>query len=80
MSSNLGMTIIGPEDPWPLGPWVVRCTAGRRLGQKLEVRDGLGPVSHGGSDAVVSGVATTNNDNVLARRADVVSVLELRIQ
>ena len=80
VSSNLGVTIISPEDPWPLRPWVIRRAAGGRLGQELEVRDGLGPMSHGGTDTVVPSVTTSDNDNILALRADVVSVLELGIQ
>ena len=80
MSGDLGVAVIGPEDPWPLRPRVIRRTAGGWLGQKLKVHDRLGSVSHRGSDTVVSGVATSNDDNVLALRADVVSVLKLRIQ
>ena len=80
VSSDLGVTIIRPEDPWPLRPWIIRRTTGRRFGQKFEVRNRLGSMSHGRSNTVVSGVATSNNDNVLALRADVTSVLELRVQ
>ena len=80
MSSDLGVTVISPEDLRPLRPWVIRCTAGRRLWQKLKVHDRFGSVSHGGSDTVIPSVTTSNDDNVLAPRADVVSVLKLRIQ
>jgi hypothetical protein len=80
VSSDLSVTIVGPEDPRPLRPRVIRRTAGRRLWQKLKVHDRFGSMSHRGSDTVVSGVTTSNDDNVLALRADVVSVLKLGIQ
>ena len=80
MSSDLSVTVVCPEDPRPLRPWVIRRTAGGRLGQEFEVRDRLGTMSHRGSDTVVSGIATANNNNMLAPRADVTSVLELGIQ
>jgi hypothetical protein len=77
VSRDLSVTVIGPEDLRPLWPWVIRRTAGRRSGQEFEIRNRLGPVSHGGSDAVVSGVTASDNDDVLAPRADVAFVLEL---
>lgn len=80
MGSDLSVAVIRTEDTWPLGPWVVTPTASWRLGQQLEVGDGLRAVTHRGSDAIVSGVTTANNNDILALCADVVVVLQLRVE
>ena len=69
------MTVVSTEDPGPLGPWVVACTASWWLGQQLEVRDGLRTVTHRCTDAVVSGVTTSDDDDVLALCTNVAVVL-----
>lgn len=80
MSSDLSVSIIGTEDPRPLGPRVVRRTRNRRFRQQLKVRDRLGSVSHRSTNTVISSIASSDHDHVLAFRLDVISVLELGIE
>lgn len=80
MGSNLGVTIVGTEDPRPLRPGVVATTASRRLGKQLEVHDRLGAVTHGSSNTVVTSVATSDDDDILALCADVGAVSEFGIE
>ena len=77
---DLGVAVIRAEDARPLRPWVVATAGHRGLGQQLEVCDGLRAVAHGGTDTVVARVATTNDDDVLALRVDVATVLQLRVE
>lgn len=80
MSSDLGVTIVCSEDSGPLRPGIIRGARNRWLRQKFKVRDRLGPVSHRGTNTVVSSIASSNHNDVLAFRLNVVPVLELRIK
>ena len=77
---DLGVTVVHTVDARPLRPWVVAGTLGRRLGQQLEVDDALGTVANGSTNAVVTGVTTTNDDNVLALGRDVGVVGKLGVE
>ncbi len=77
---NLRVAVVGTKDARPLWPRVVATAEHRRLGQQLKVRDGLRAVAHRGTDTVVTGVTTTDHDDILALRADVVAVLELGVE
>ena len=74
------MTVVRTEDAGPLRPGVVAGALLRGLGQELEVDDGLGAVTDGGTDAVVTGVTTTDDDDVLALSRDVGLVGELGVE
>lgn len=78
--SDLRMPVVRAEDPRPLRPGVIAPSPRRGLGQQLKVHDGLGPVAHRGADTVVAGVASADDDHVLALRVDVRAVLELSVE
>jgi hypothetical protein len=80
VSLDLVVTVVGPEDTRPLRPWVVASTLSRGLGQQLEVDDGLGAVTNRGTNAVVTSVATTNDDDVLVLGGDVGVVGKLGVE
>ena len=80
MRGDLRVTVVGTENPRPLRPGIVVATAGRRLGQQLEVRDGLRTVTHRGTDAIIAGVTTANDDDVFALSGDVIAVLKLGVE
>ncbi|GKT57393.1 conserved hypothetical protein [Colletotrichum tofieldiae] len=77
---DLGVAVVHAVDAGPLGPRVVAGTLRRGLGQKLEVDDRLGAVAHRGTDAVVTGVTTADDDDVLALGGDVGAVLKLGVE
>ena len=77
---HLAVAVVHPVDPRPLRPGVVLRALGRRLRQQLEVCDGLGAVTDRGSDAVVTRVTATNDNNVLVFRGNVGVVAELAIE
>jgi hypothetical protein len=77
---DFGVTIVDTVDTGPLGPWVVAGTLWGRLGQQLEVDDRLGTVADGGTNAVVTGITTTNDDNVLVLGGDVRTVSQLGVE
>jgi hypothetical protein len=58
MGSYLGVTIVRPEDPRPLRPWVVPTTRSRRPRQQLKVDYGLGTVTHGSANTVITRITT----------------------
>lgn len=66
--------------PRPLRPWVIPPTRSWRFGEQLEIGDRFRPVTHGGTNAVIACITSTNNDHVLAFRIDVVVVLEFRVE
>ena len=80
VGGDFSVTVIGAEDTRPLGPWVIVSTAGWGFGQQLEIGHRLRTVAHRCSDTVVSSVTTTNDDDVLALGANVVVILQLRVE
>ena len=80
MRGDFRVTIIGAEDPGPLGPGVVATTASWWLWQKLKVCHRFRTVAHGGTNTVVTRVAAADDDDVLALRTDVGVVLELGVE
>ncbi len=74
------MSIIGTEDARPLWPRVVTASGGRRLWEEFEVDDRLCTMTHGGSNAVSSGVPTTDNEDILISRIDVVGIFKVRVK
>jgi hypothetical protein len=45
------------------------------LRKKLEIRDGLGTMPHRSSNAIVTGITTTDDDYILAFGIDIIVVL-----
>lgn len=66
--------------PRPLRPRIVSATRRGRLRKEFKVRDGLSTMPHSGANAVISSVSTSNNDDILALRADVLPVLQFRVK
>jgi hypothetical protein len=66
--------------PRPLWPWVITPSSRGRFRQQLKVGDGLGSVSHRSTDTIVTGITTTNDDDVFPFGVDVIAVFELGIQ
>lgn len=62
---NLRMSVIYAEDLRPLRPGIVPGTNRGRCREQLKVNDRLRAVTNCGSDAVVSGISTSNNNNIL---------------
>ncbi|KAH3660385.1 hypothetical protein OGAPHI_006971 [Ogataea philodendri] len=63
---HLSVTVVDSEDSWPLWPWVVLASLFTRCRQQLEVGHRLGSMTSGSSQTVVTGITSTNNNNVLA--------------
>jgi hypothetical protein len=63
--------------PGPLRPWIVPASLRWWLGKQLKVGDAPCPMSHGRSNAIVSGISTTDNNHVFALGVDEVVVLKL---
>lgn len=80
VGADLGVSIVDSEHPRERRPRVVSSPRRRRSRQELKVGDRLCSVSHRGSDAVVSGVSSADDDHVLALGVDVVVVRELRVE
>ena len=77
---DLCVAVVRAENARPLRPRVVTGARGRGPGEELEVRDGFRAMAHRSADAVVAGVTTADDNNVLALRVDVRAVLELRVE
>mmetsp|Transcript_7711 Transcript_7711/g.15990 ORF Transcript_7711/g.15990 Transcript_7711/m.15990 type:complete len:526 (-) Transcript_7711:674-2251(-) len=77
---RLRVAIVHPEDARPLRPRVAWRARVWRLREQLQVGDAGGAVAGAGADAVGAGVTTTNHNDVLAGRVNVVAVGELRVQ
>ena len=71
MGSNLGVTIIRPENPGPLWPWIVASSRNRGPRKEFEVGDRSGTMAHRGSDAIVTGISTTYDDDIFAFCIDI---------
>jgi hypothetical protein len=77
MCLNFGVTIINLKGAGPLRPWVIWCTSSWRALKKLEVDDGRGSMTNGGADAIITGVTTPNNDNLLAFGRNIIAILQV---
>lgn len=66
--------------PRPLWPRVVASAGRRWLGQQLEVCHRLRTMSHRSADAVVAGIASSDDDDILTLGADVLPILEMRVE
>jgi hypothetical protein len=77
---DFGVAVVDSVDTGPLWPWVVAGALRRRLREQLEVDDVLGTVTDGSTNAVVTSVTTTDDDNVLALGGDVGIVGQLRVE
>ncbi|GJD02058.1 hypothetical protein ColKHC_10883 [Colletotrichum higginsianum] len=77
---DLGVAIVHTVDTRPLRPRVIAGTLRRGLGQKLKVDDRLGTVADRGTDTVVTGITTADDDDVLALGRDVGAVLKLGVE
>ena len=80
VSLDLSVTVVDTVDARPLRPGVVAGTLRRRLRQQLEVDNVLGTVANRSTNAVVTSVTTTNDDDVLALGGDVCLVGKLRVE
>jgi hypothetical protein len=80
VSLDLSVTVVDTVDARPLRPGVVAGTLRRRLREQLEVDDVLGTVTNGSTNAVVTSVTTTNDDDVLALGGDVCLVGKLGVE
>src|SRR5271170_6422377 len=79
MGLNLGVTVIDLERTRPLRPGIVGGTSGGRALKKLEVHNGDRAMTDRRSDTIVSGITTTNDNDLLALCGDVVSILQIRV-
>jgi hypothetical protein len=80
VSLDLSVTVVDTVDARPLRPGIVASTLRRRLRQQLEVDHVLGTVANGCTNAVVTSVTTTNDDDVLALGRDVRLVGKLGVE
>lgn len=78
--SHLSVTVVDTVDAGPLGPRVVARTLRGRLRQQLKVDNRLGTVADRGTDAVVTGITTTNDNDVLVLGRDVRTVSQLGVK
>jgi len=68
---DLRVTVVDTVDARPLRPGVVTSTLSRRLRKQLKVDNGLGTVTDGSTDTIVTSITTTNDNNVLVLGRDV---------
>jgi hypothetical protein len=78
--AHLSVTVVNTVDARPLRPGVVVGTLRRRLGKQLEVGNGLGTVTDGSTNAIVTSITTTNDNNVLVLGGEVSSIGELGVE
>jgi hypothetical protein len=78
--ANLSVAVVNTVDTRPLRPRVVVGTLGGRLGQKLEVGNGLGTMTERSTNTIVTSVTTTDDNNILALGGDVGVVRKLRVK
>ncbi|KAI3478074.1 hypothetical protein L1887_60005 [Cichorium endivia] len=80
LGGHLGVTVVHLEYTRELRPGVALGTLVGRLRQQLKVDDALSAVTKRGSLSVATSVTTTNDDDVLALGAEVVAVLQTRVE
>ena len=80
VSLDFVVTIVSSEDTGPLWPWVVASTLSWGLGQQLEVDDRLGAVANGSTNAVVTSITTSDDNNVLVLGRNVSIVSQFGVQ
>lgn len=72
------MVMIGV--PWPLGPWIVPTSGNWWPWQQLEIDNGLRAMAHCRTNAIISSIATADDNNILSFGVDVPPILQVRIQ
>ena len=74
------MTIVDSENTWPLRPGVVTSARVWRLRNDFQIDDALASMAHRRSDAVITGITTTDYNDVLILRVDEFAIGQLRIE
>src|SRR6266851_1238885 len=74
------LTVVELVDLGPLRPGIVRGAHQRRLGQDLELEEAAASVAHRSAHAVGSGVAASDDDDVLPRGRDELGVLQVAVE
>mmetsp|Transcript_42063 Transcript_42063/g.104709 ORF Transcript_42063/g.104709 Transcript_42063/m.104709 type:complete len:271 (+) Transcript_42063:597-1409(+) len=69
------VAVVGAKDAWPSWPWVGGRALVWWLRKKLEVGEGLTPMSKAGSNAVSACVAAADDYHVLALRVDEAAIV-----
>ena len=61
--------------PWPLRPWIVPTSGNRWPWQQLEIDNGLRTMTHCRTNAIISGITATDDNDILSLGIDVTPIL-----
>src|SRR5207237_6893278 len=79
MRLDLRVAIVYTVDSWPLWPGVVSSSLGRGLGEEFEICNRFRSMADTSTNAVITSVPAADNDNMLISGANVVFIIEIRI-